>query len=185
MTKILSLAPALLFALPALSAPPAPQPSAEAFEQYEKGEDLLLVAEQDMVKAALRHAAVGGHVGAQVQLAKLCMNSKTGSYLEAFQWLLIASQQSDSPEILYLLSQCYLQEAESIGIIETEKLGRTHLRLAAEKGWPQAQYDLGVCHELGVKAKEDRAEALYWYEAAAKAGHAEAAAAARRLRAEK
>ncbi len=48
------------------------------------------------------------------------------------------------------------------------------LRNAAEKGDPDAQYDLGVCYSDGDGVEEDHAEAAKWYRKSAEQGYPEA-----------
>ncbi|MBR5893847.1 MAG: sel1 repeat family protein, partial [Bacteroidaceae bacterium] len=52
-------------------------------------------------------------------------------------------------------------------------------RKAAEQGQVNAQYNLGLCYEIGVA--KDLAEAVKWYRKAAEQGHADAKAALQRL----
>jgi TPR repeat protein len=53
-------------------------------------------------------------------------------------------------------------------------------RKAAEQGDAGAQYNLGLCHEIGRGVAQDEAEAVSWYAKAAEQGHAAAHAALRR-----
>ena len=45
---------------------------------------------------------------------------------------------------------------------------------AAEQGYAQAQYDLGLCYDKGQGVTQDYTEAVKWYRKAAEQGHAEA-----------
>lgn len=45
---------------------------------------------------------------------------------------------------------------------------------AAEKGYAQAQFTLGVCYFNGDDVEKDLSEAVKWYRKAADQGHAEA-----------
>ena len=43
-------------------------------------------------------------------------------------------------------------------------------RIAAEQGYPEAQYWLGWCCQYGKGVEEDREEAVKWFRAAAEQG---------------
>lgn len=47
-------------------------------------------------------------------------------------------------------------------------------RRAAEQGYADAQYNLGVCYKNGTGTQKDEAEAVKWYRLAAEQGHADA-----------
>ena len=47
-----------------------------------------------------------------------------------------------------------------------------YIRDAAERGYPPAQYQLGVCYSVGNGVKQDKTEAVKWYRKAAKKGFA-------------
>ena len=47
-------------------------------------------------------------------------------------------------------------------------------RKAAEQGFAEAQYNLGVCYYHGLGVEPDYSEAVKWWRQAAEQGHAEA-----------
>lgn len=55
------------------------------------------------------------------------------------------------------------------------------LKPEAEKGQPDAQYAIGYLYYYGQGVVENRKQALYWINKAAKAGHLDAIAALKRL----
>ncbi len=57
---------------------------------------------------------------------------------------------------------------------EDEPEGCRWFRLAAEQGYAEAQYDLGLCYDVGGGVPESQEDAFHWYHAAAEQGHAEA-----------
>ncbi|MBI3897568.1 MAG: SEL1-like repeat protein [Gammaproteobacteria bacterium] len=53
--------------------------------------------------------------------------------------------------------------------------GLDQLRVAADKGEADAQYELGVLYEYGFRFPDHKANAFVWYSRAAEQGHAQAA----------
>ena len=57
---------------------------------------------------------------------------------------------------------------------KAHKEDAVEFRKAADQGNAEAQYDLGLCYEVGSGVPEDEVEAVKWYRKAAEQGHAEA-----------
>ena len=55
-------------------------------------------------------------------------------------------------------------------------------KLAADQGYTEAEYNLGVAYEIGEGVEEDVAEATHWFERAAARGFEGAKGALARLR---
>lgn len=53
--------------------------------------------------------------------------------------------------------------------------------MAADKGYIESQYELGVCYENGRGVKQDKSKAIEWYKAAAAQGYEKAKTALKRL----
>ena len=53
--------------------------------------------------------------------------------------------------------------------------------MAADKGYIESQYELGVCYEKGYGVKQDKSKAIEWYKAAAAQGYEKAKTALKRL----
>ncbi len=123
-------------------------------------------------KAALIKAAENNDPAAQVKLAKLYMEGEEPEFPKAAKLLRQARKSSDSPEILYLLAQCCLQEYEAVDAEENE--GETLMLQAAMGGWPDAQFTRGLMCECDRIPNMGAKEAAEWYEKAASKGHAEA-----------
>jgi hypothetical protein len=67
----------------------------------------------------------------------------------------------------------FLHYMENLGYRAEEEYfqGPPHIRKLAEDGDPEAQYQLGIRYESGVRVKRDYVQALHWFTEAANSGH--------------
>jgi TPR repeat protein len=124
-------------------------------------------------KKRLTFAAGKGHSEAQHLLAQIFEQEK--SYRAAAKWYRLAAWDGQLASAQYRLGQLYLQ---GLGVKRDVAAARRWLRSAAEGGNAAAMYDLGVLAHEG-----DVAEAYAWFRLATARKSAEAARAARVLRA--
>lgn len=73
---------------------------------------------------------------------------------------------------------CQAQTQQNGSEIESKSAVEMY-RIAAEQGVAQAQYNLGVCYDIGNGVAKDYAEAVKWYRKAAEQGINEAIVALR------
>mgnify|MGYP006240838927 CR=1 FL=1 len=60
------------------------------------------------------------------------------------------------------------------GVPQDDKEAARLYRLAAEQGYADAQFNLGVMYNNGNGVPQDYKEAVYWYQLAAEQGHSKA-----------
>ena len=67
------------------------------------------------------------------------------------------------------------------GVERDYKMAAEWYRKAAEQGYSEAQYNLGMCYEAGRGVEQDDKEAVEWYRKAAEKGNKDAKKALERL----
>ena len=139
---------------------------------YHKG----LGVPKDDVEAMrwLRAAARQGDAAAQNNLGVMYKKGEGLSEpdpVQALKWFRAAARQKDPAGIHNLAGMYHMGE----GGLEpdTEKAARLNLE-AAEMGWADAQYNLGVSYARGIGFERDRREAVRWLRKAAMQDHPEA-----------
>ena len=78
----------------------------------------------------------------------------------------------NDPKIFYRVSEIYKNGFKEISPDET--LSLKYLVKAAELGFPEAMYDLGIRYEKGHGVPFNSQKALFWIRKAAEKGHANA-----------
>ncbi|MGH0116471.1 UNVERIFIED_CONTAM: hypothetical protein FKN15_017121 [Acipenser sinensis] len=137
---------------------------------YEKGRGAV----KNMEKAALcyKQAATAGHSQAQYRYAKYILHSKaTGDATDAQRTIGLMEQAAASG----------LKEAQAyLGVLFTrepyrdEKKAVLYLKMAAQNGDSQSQFNLGQCYERGFGVCQCYRTAIEHYRQAAKAGNGKA-----------
>ncbi len=135
-----------------------------------------------------RLSAEQGHAGAQNNLG-VCYYNGLGlpqSYEEAVKWWTLSANHG-LPIAQYNLDVCYengqgipqiyeetIQLERNIGKKESQYYDERAklLKSAADQGYADAQYNLGVCYENGKGVPQSYEEAVKWYRLAADQGHA-------------
>lgn len=128
---------------------------------YQKGNGV----KRNNRKAAEYFEAAAGQQSADAcrELALLCLN--TGKKEDAAKWFLQSAGQGDLPSVYY----SGLLRMDGIGTERDTVAALGYLREAAERGFPQALFDLSGRYEKGDGVARDTAAALgYLREAAAK-----------------
>ena len=89
---------------------------------------------------------------------------------EALKWWIERAEQG-SPNMQYGMGQIYAMGNAALGVQRDEKQAAIWYRRAAEQGYVEAQFALGLFHEDGRGVVRDANEALSWYRKAAGQGH--------------
>ncbi|XP_041079752.1 death ligand signal enhancer isoform X3 [Polyodon spathula] len=137
---------------------------------YEKGRGVV----KNMEKAAVyyKQAATAGHSQAQYQYAKYILHSKaTGDTTDTRRTIRLMEQAAASG----------LKEAQAyLGVLFTrepyrdEKKAVLYLKMAAQNGDSQSQFNLGQCYERGFGVRQCYRTAIDHYRQAAEAGNGKA-----------
>lgn len=170
-----------------LAAAIAPDPAAARSEQAGEADALYqqavagLEAGDAAAVETLTRAANLGHAGAQFHLARLYdlgENGVAADPVEARLWTHRAAQAGEVGAMYNLGLYLF----EGIGGAQDPQQGVRWFRQAAERGLTDSQYNLGHIYEQGAPGvTADAGEAYRWYLIAARAGDAQAQAAADRL----
>ena len=105
--------------------------------------------------------------------------SVAGTAKEMLDLYLKASSLNEA-DVFYRISNLYRDGA--VDIPKDDAKAVDYLRKAADLGWADAMYDLGVRYEKGNGIPADSEKAMSWFEKAAAAGHAEAGRRIRNVR---
>lgn len=95
---------------------------------------------------------------------------RSGKWLTGYREAQKADQ--ENPELLYYLGKCYTGENRAAN--QDQDKASDYFRQAAEKGWMDAQYELGRRYESGNGVKRDCEQAKRWYRAASRQGSKDA-----------
>ncbi|WP_185236017.1 tetratricopeptide repeat protein [Teredinibacter franksiae] len=87
---------------------------------------------------------------------------KTENYQSAYRVCALAAQQG------YVVGRYYagVMMVQGLGGPKNEIQGVAYLEMAAEKGFSDAQRDLGTAYHLGIARKVNLDKAMYWYKEA-------------------
>ena len=94
--------------------------------------------------------------------------------------LYLKASSLNEADVFYRISNLYRDGA--VDIPKDDAKAVDYLRKAADLGWADAMYDLGVRYEKGNGIPADSEKAMSWFEKAAAAGHAEAGRRIRNVR---
>ena len=141
----------------------------------DKAKPVTLIGGHDDYDAAiLRRAADAGDAIAMMRLGICYQHGKGGvgvDAAEAVRWYTRATEARNAPAQAYHnLANCYYRGEGVKNLLEAARL----FRIAAEMGYPLAQYMLGLCLQFGEGVPYNPVEAFKWLKRAADAGHAKA-----------
>ena len=133
----------------------------------------LIDGRNDYDAVALRRAADAGDADAMTRLG-LCYDFGKGGVgvdsTEAVRWFTRATEARNPPVVAYHnLASCYYHGQ---GVLKNLPEAARLFRIAAEMGYPLAQFGLGQCLQFGEGVTYNPVEALTWFKRAADAGHA-------------
>ena len=133
-----------------------------------------IVVKQDLVKALdyfTKSAKVGNGIAAYYAGLIYYRGCQTDSRLEkeinkAIEYLEIAANNNDSPDVFYQLGRCYLDKASFQNAFR-------NFEKAAHKDHPEAQHYLYFCYCHGVGTEENQKLAQMWRKRAIENGYKE------------
>ena len=135
---------------------------------YEKGLGMWMSRRKEALKWYRKAADLKETAAAKKIADAIFEDDYEATAAEMLKFYLLAVKAKD-PESTYRVSQLYKNGFREIGVDENKAL--RYLQKAAELGWPDAMYELGVKYEKGQGVPFNSKTALYWITKAAAVGH--------------